>query len=276
MKRLMVLLGVFLLGMPLLRAQTEATAKKVAILEVVDRDNAINYGVKLLLRTTLAKAITQTQGYEGYDRVDIEAIQGEQDFQRTGMVSDEQIKRLGEMTGAAYVLVAEMAKMDESNFFVTAKILDVETAKLEKTEYVQMGSKPNQLCEACQQLAESLFGIKKQNDTIDRNPEKGKVVLYCEGIRLTPPRHLPIIVSIDGKLLGEGSVSEGFYFEIPNIREEEHKLKFKVKNDIVMGLGDRSSAIIIQPEEARFYEFRMKKKMLRSTEFFTVVLKNFH
>lgn len=103
----MLLLVAFLMGAPLLWAQTETPTKKVAILEVVDRDNAINYGVKLLLRTTLAKAITQTKGYEGYDRVDMGAIQGEQDFQRTGMVSDEQIRRLGEMTGAAYVLVAE-------------------------------------------------------------------------------------------------------------------------------------------------------------------------
>lgn len=95
-----MLLGICLLmWMPWLWAQTEQPAKKVAILEVVDRDNVVNYGVKLLLRTSLAKAITQTAGYEGYDRVDMGAIQGEQDFQRTGIVSDAEIKKLGEMTG---------------------------------------------------------------------------------------------------------------------------------------------------------------------------------
>ena len=157
MKRLMLLLGVFLMGAPVLWAQSETPAKKVAILEVVDRDNAINYGVKLLLRTTLAKAITQTQGYEGYDRVDMGAIQGEQDFQRTGMVSDEQIKRLGEMTGAAYVLVAEAAKIDATNMIVTAKILDVETAKLERTDYEQMGMSAKEMAEGCRTMAGRLF-----------------------------------------------------------------------------------------------------------------------
>ena len=157
MKRLMLLLGVFLMGAPVLWAQSETPAKKVAILEVVDRDNAINYGVKLLLRTTLAKAITQTQGYEGYDRVDMVAIQGEQDFQRTGMVSDEQIKRLGEMTGAAYVLVAEAAKIDATNMIVTAKILDVETAKLERTDYEQMGMSAKEMAEGCRTMAGRLF-----------------------------------------------------------------------------------------------------------------------
>ena len=156
----MLFLVCFLIGgMALLRAQTEQPAKKVAILEVVDRDNAVNYGVKLLLRTSLAKAITQTRGYEGYDRVDMGAIQGEQDFQRTGMVSDAEIRKLGEMTGAAYVLVAEAAKLDESLIIVTAKILDVETAKLEKTDYEQMGINARDMAEACRKLANRLLSM---------------------------------------------------------------------------------------------------------------------
>lgn len=171
MKRLMLLLlGVFLMGMPLLRAQSGTPAKKVAILEVVDRDNAINYGVKLLLRTTLAKAITQTQGYEGYDRVDMGAIQGEQEFQRTGMVSDEQIKRLGEMTGAAYVLVAEAAKIDATNMIVTAKILDVETAKLERTDYEQMGMSAKEMAKGCQTMAGRLFA-SPSGDKVEAVPQ---------------------------------------------------------------------------------------------------------
>lgn len=153
----MLLLGVFLLGAPLLRAQSETPVKKVAILEVVDKANEMPYGMKLLLRTSLAKAITQTQGYEGYDRVDMEAIQGEQDFQRTGMVSDEQIKRLGEMTGAAYILVAEAAKLDASTILVTAKILDVETAKLERTDYEQMGMSAKEMSDGCRKMAGRLF-----------------------------------------------------------------------------------------------------------------------
>lgn len=258
------------------KAQAVQDVKKVAITEVVDREGDISYGIKLMFRSCLSNAVTNTAGYEGYDRVDISSIMNEQEFQRTGLVSDVEIRKLGEMTGASYILVAEMAKVNENNFFITAKILDVETAKLEKTEYVQAGSNPNQLREACQRLAESLFGTKKEDGMINRNPEKGKIVLYYEGIRLVPQRHLPIIVSIDGRTLGEGSVSEGFYFEIPNIRDGEHKLKFEVKNNIAMGLGDRSSTITIRPEEARFYEFGMKKAMLRSTEFFTVILKNSH
>lgn len=276
MKNIRIFIFVVCLFVHFAKAHAVQDVKKVAITEVVDREGSISYGTKLVFRSCLSNAVTNTAGYEGYDRVDISSIMDEQEFQRTGLVRDVEIRKLGEMTGASYILVAEMAKVDESKFFITAKILDVETAKLEKTEYVQTGSNPNQLREACQRLAESLFGTNKEDGAIDRNPEKGKIVLYYEGIRLVPPRHLPIIVSIDGRTLGEGSVSEGFYFEIPNIRDGEHKLKFEVKNNIIMGMGDRSSTMTIRPEEARFYEFGMKKKMLRSTEFFTVILKNSH
>ena len=98
--------------------------KRVAILETVDKENKVSYANKLILRANLSKAITNTAGYEAYDRTDIDAIMGEQNFQRTGMVSNEQIKRLGEMTGANYILVAEAVVVDAKTMFITAKLLD--------------------------------------------------------------------------------------------------------------------------------------------------------
>ena len=259
---------------PFVKVQAAQDVKKVAIIDVVDREGSVAYGMKLVLRSSLSEAVTNTAGYEGYDRVDISSIMDEQHFQQTGLVNDAEIRKIGEMTGASYILVAEMAKIDDFKLIITAKILDVETAKLENTAHVQTGSATNQLREACQQLAQALLGFSDNRGQIDRNPEKGKVVLYCEGTKLVPPRHLPIIVSIDGRKLGEGSVGEGFYFELSNIQDGKHKLKFQVKNTIAMGLGDKSSTIVISPEYARFYEFGMKKTMLRATEFFSVILKD--
>ena len=131
--------------------------KKVAILEVVDKEGTISYGVKLMLRSNLSAAVTNTSGYEGYDRVDIASIMGEQNFQRTGMVSDAQIKKLGEMTGASYILVAEAAALDANHLFITAKILEVESARLERTANVQSGTTVEEFEKACRQLALSLF-----------------------------------------------------------------------------------------------------------------------
>ncbi|MCM1502869.1 MAG: autotransporter outer membrane beta-barrel domain-containing protein [Bacteroidales bacterium] len=137
--------------------------KKVAILETVDKKGDLDYAVKLMLRSNLAKAITNTAGYEAYDRTDVDAIMGEQDFQRTGMVSDDQIRRLGEMTGADYILVAEAVLAGESNMFITAKILDVESARTEMTDNALMGVSPSEIQKGCEMLANTLLKKRPGN-----------------------------------------------------------------------------------------------------------------
>ena len=141
--------------------------KRVAILETVDKENKVSYANKLILRANLSKAITNTAGYEAYDRTDIDAIMGEQNFQRTGLVSNEQIKRLGEMTGANYILVAEAAVADAKTMFITAKLLDVETARTIMTDNVMMATTPEAIQDGCVTLAKKLFGGTITNSLTD-------------------------------------------------------------------------------------------------------------
>lgn len=134
-----------------------AQVRRVAILEVVDKENKVSYANKLILRANLSKAITNTAGYEAYDRTDIDAIMGEQNFQRTGMVSNDQIKRLGEMTGANYILVTEAVILDSRTMFITAKLLDVETARTIMTDNVMMGNSNKEIQDGCVELSKKLF-----------------------------------------------------------------------------------------------------------------------
>ena len=116
-------------------------------------------GVKVNLRSTLAYAISHMQGYEAYTRVDLSAIMDEQKFQRTGLVNDSQIKKLGEMTGASYVLVAEAAYYDESHIVVTATIIDVETARIKESSQPEIAPiDPAKMRESCIQIARTLLG----------------------------------------------------------------------------------------------------------------------
>ena len=131
--------------------------KKVAILETVDREQNIPYAVKLIIRSNLAKAITDTPGYEAFDRTDMDAIFAEQNFQRTGMVSNEQIKRLGEMTGASFVLVAEAVKADQQTIYIIAKLLDVETGRIEATDNQLVGAVAQQIQQGCMMLSRNLL-----------------------------------------------------------------------------------------------------------------------
>lgn len=150
----------FLITLLLLVFAMAATAqnKKIAILETVDKKGNVPYGICLQLRSSLTYAISSTPGYEGYDRVDMASIMGEHDFQRTGMVSDEQIRKLGEMTGASSILVAEAAIYDKDNIIITAKILNVETTSVERAVPPQISStNPREMQKACEELADKLL-----------------------------------------------------------------------------------------------------------------------
>ena len=162
MKRLLTIF----LSLCCLSAIAQTEIKKVAILETVDKMGNVPYGVLLQVRSSLTYAISSNAGYEGYDRVDMAAITGEQNFQRTGMVSDEQIKRLGEMTGAAYVLIAEAALYDDQNIIIAAKILDVETGGvMSSTPPVVAPKDPMKMAEACIRCSQTLVGGKMPTRT---------------------------------------------------------------------------------------------------------------
>lgn len=152
-------LFIFLLSALSLTAVAQNDVKKVAILETVDKVGDVPYGVKLQVRMSLTYAISSTPGYEGYDRVDMASIMGEQNFQRTGMVSDAQIKKLGEMTGAQYVLIAEAALYDAQNIIITAKVLDVETGGVANSAPPAFANKDSEKMQAaCVTLAQKLLG----------------------------------------------------------------------------------------------------------------------
>lgn len=136
-------------------------AKKVAILETVDRDNKLSFGIRLMVRSNLAEAVTMTPGYEAYDRTNLDAILDEQTFQRTGYVSDEDIRKIGEMTGVQYVLVAEASYVDNGHIFITAKILDVVTARTENISSTLLGTSADQIQTGCKQLAGKLLHIEE-------------------------------------------------------------------------------------------------------------------
>lgn len=163
MKRLFTILLACVLALPLC-AQIVKT-KKVAILEVVDREGTVGYGVKLQLRASLTSAITQTPGYEGYDRVDMSAIFGEHDFQRTGVVSDDQIKKLGEMSGCDYVLIAEAATLDANNLILVAKVVNVTTGKVEISADTMIAANANGIRKGGQELAGKLFIAEEPTPT---------------------------------------------------------------------------------------------------------------
>ena len=160
---------VFLLACLLLSAlMTFAQTKKVAILETVDREGRLSYSQKLLLRSNMARAVSNTIGYEAYDRSDVDMIMSEQDFQRTGMVSDVEIRKLGEMTGVSLILVTEGVLTGDGKIFVSAKILNIETGRVDMMDNLSMGLSTESIQEGCTALAKRLFGITASSTAMER------------------------------------------------------------------------------------------------------------
>ena len=143
-------------------------SKKVAILEVVDREGRLSYSNKMMLRSNMARAVANTTGYEAYDRSDVDAIMSEQDFQRTGLVSEAEIRKLGEMTGVSLILVTEGVLTGSNSVFVSAKILNVETAKVEIMDNITMNLDATSMQQGCSKLAQRLFGVTAGSTAMDK------------------------------------------------------------------------------------------------------------
>ena len=205
----------------LVSGMMSAQVKRVAILETVDKENKVSYANKLILRANLSKAITNTAGYEAYDRTDIDAIMGEQNFQRTGMVSNDQIKRLGEMTGANYILVAEAVVVDSKTMFITAKLLDVETARTILTDNLIMGTTTDEIQEGCVTLAKRLFHEEPKKGGSKTTYTNSSVEEYIE-----PSNELIRYSKGEQKLFGVKEFSYG-----KNQMDEKMFINFLKKNN---------------------------------------------
>ena len=222
----------------LISGMMSAQVKRVAILETVDKENKVSYANKIILRANLSKAITNTSGYEAYDRTDIDAIMSEQDFQRTGLVSNDQIKRLGEMTGANYILVAEAVVVDAQNIFITAKLLDVETARTIMTDNKVIGSTVEAIQEGCVALAKRLFHEEVKKEIVLVSSDEQYVVetasLYDELI--CHPKHEQRFLGIKKYSYGNLQMDEkAFRVFLRNNSPEAYRNYMKSSNIIKTG-----------------------------------------
>ena len=222
MKKLIV---VFLFCLSL-TAVAQNQIKRVAILETVDKECTVSYMKLLQFRSNLTTAITNTEGYEGYDRVDMKQIIGEQNFQRTGLVSDADIKKIGEFTGAQYVLIAEAAS-DGSNMFITAKIIDVETALILRNSNRLMGTSATEMQEGSQKVAADLLGVqfnKNENlQTVNLGQGSGSSCDIGYGTRARG-----LVYSINTSISEEGQV----YVEVHVLADGTVSEAHVINNDI--------------------------------------------
>ncbi|MBQ9523668.1 MAG: hypothetical protein IJR69_00880 [Bacteroidaceae bacterium] len=156
MNRLVFLLPIFafsLFAMP--------ENKKIALLQTLNGDEAVKVeGIEMnMVRGELRKAISNQSGYQAFTRTDIDQLMKEYGFQNSGMVSDAQRKKLGEMSGADYICVSTLTKSN-TQFYLEAYLIDVSTGEISNpaSQYGMLkdGTYAN-LFLLCQNLAKELI-----------------------------------------------------------------------------------------------------------------------
>lgn len=159
-KTLFLLLAILCAGIAW--GQGTKQAQKVAVYVTGGEEEGLNEFVGAYL----VDAITHNSAYAAIERTEefLKAISAEQEYQRTGMVDDEQIAKLGRQFGVKQVCVVKIGKVAGKQF-VQARLLDAETAA------VLNSTKPFTFAlddpeEACTSVAVQLLTEKKGSRTI--------------------------------------------------------------------------------------------------------------
>lgn len=142
------------------------TVKKIAVLETIDQENRIPHGVELSVRSWMTIAIAEFEGYEAYDRINVSSMLGEHEFQRTGYVSPESIKKLGQMVGVDYLLISEIGYVDNINIIIVTRLIDITTTQVVKIGNYQTATDAQSISSACRALAGYLFNGQSYNNTV--------------------------------------------------------------------------------------------------------------
>ena len=153
MKRPLLVLILLIISSLSLSAQN----KKVAVWDTKCTDNSITSMQRVMVRGGMEAAVANAPGYIGFDRASFDAIIKEHNFQRSGAVSDNDIRRLGEMAGVQYIIVPE-AMADGKDFYIIVKMLDVESGEFGAAYEELCSNSAADIKRACTKLGSQLFG----------------------------------------------------------------------------------------------------------------------
>ena len=123
---------VLVLALACFCAAFAAAAPKVAVLDAV-LPNGMDLNVAIGVTEKISEELVGSGRFTVLDRTTVGQSLKEIEFQMSGMVSDEQIKKAGEQLnsrlGAAFVVVSRVSQVGET-FFVTAKMIDIKTGEI--------------------------------------------------------------------------------------------------------------------------------------------------
>ncbi|MDR0414831.1 MAG: SUMF1/EgtB/PvdO family nonheme iron enzyme [Prevotellaceae bacterium] len=130
--------------------------KKVAMLDPVVKSGNVTSLQSEIIRGALEEAIISMSDYEAVTRTGIDAIADEMAFQQSGLVDEDQRKRIGVMSGADIICVSQLTA-EGNDIYISCSLIEVESGKIIRTagELIH-GISGKVLLEGCRRLAEKL------------------------------------------------------------------------------------------------------------------------
>lgn len=129
---------------------------KVAVLDAVVAEG-ISKSVVVPITDKIAEEIVKALRYSVLDRANIEQVLKEKEFQVSGMVPDSEIKQAGKYLGADYVVVVRVSLI-ENTYFISAKMIDVESGAVVAQVSDQQEGKATVLIAIAERVGKKLVG----------------------------------------------------------------------------------------------------------------------
>lgn len=145
-----------------------AQDKKVA---VFDPAGSVPKSAKDMVREEISSVIVNTADYIVLERTLIDKVLEENKFQLGGLVDDSQVGELGRMMGANFVLVTSLSIMENGNYYISCKMTDVLTSRIDKQKTAQTQRGTSDLINVIQIMVKEMFG-SAQNISGDLTTKK--------------------------------------------------------------------------------------------------------
>ncbi len=101
---------------------------QVAVLDAVIEED-MDPGVSIAVADKISESLVNSGKYTVLDRANAELVLREKEFQLSGLVRTEEIRRAGEYLGADLVVAARAARIGDT-YFVSARMIDVKTGAI--------------------------------------------------------------------------------------------------------------------------------------------------
>jgi hypothetical protein len=119
----------------------------------------VEASLKEIVREEISSIIVNTGNYTVLERQLINKVLEENKFQQGGLVDESQISEIGRRMGANYVFVTTISPLG-SNFYISCKMTEVLTARIEMQHTAQTKKGVNDIVETVQNLVNTMFGIE--------------------------------------------------------------------------------------------------------------------